>query len=210
MDLTSIYSVLFVSLLVSAIFFMLGTLFELIMTSYALRSKAALYNFMTKNSIKESNEPAFAMMIRKCGHLEQSAGNWTVPIVVMMKALLDQKDEQSNFFDILNENISLCDDKIVKNFLQRRSKSLAKYLMIYLFFGSPILPFLFTLLFCLLYFYPTTAGMVVVAALVFVALYVYAKLFAKLLKKSSRMDNLNVLAQVIEKQNDNTGETQCN
>ena len=205
MDLTSIYSALFVLLLVSAIFFMLGALFELIITNYALRSKAALYNFMSTNSIEDRNEPAFIMMIKKCEHLEQSAGNWTVPIVVMIKALMDQKDNQSNFFEVLNERINSCDSEIARNFLLKRKQSLAKYLMIYLFFGSPIFPSLFMLWICLSYFDPM-AGMVVFAVLSIMALPIYAIL----LKKSSRMDNLNVLAQVIEKQNDNIGETQCN
>ena len=182
MDLISIYSVLFVLLLVSVIFVILGILLELTVKNYTLRSKAALYNFMTKNSITSRNEPAFAMMIKKYGHLEQSAGNWTVPVVVMMKALLDQKDNQSNFFDTLNKSINLCNNQVAKKFLHRRRQSLAKYLLIYLFFGSPVFPFLFALLICLSYFDPTV-GIFLVTALAFFALSIYARL----LKKSSRM-----------------------
>ena len=135
-------SIIIRALIWLAVFFSLGYLFKIIIESYALRSKATLYNFIVDNSVSNRDLETLHLIIRKCEHLAQSAGNWTVPMIVIAQAAVDTRSNRSNFFEMLQQGIDSCQDEGVKLFLQLRKKSLEKYLLIYLFFGSPIIPLL--------------------------------------------------------------------
>ena len=127
-------SIIIRALIWLAVFFSLGYLFKIIIESYALRSKATLYNFIVDNSVSNRDLETLHLIIRKCEHLAQSAGNWTVPMIVIAQAAVDTRSNRSNFFEMLQQGIDSCQDEGVKLFLQLRKKSLEKYLLIYLFF----------------------------------------------------------------------------
>ena len=183
-------------LILLAIFFALGYLFKIIIESYALRSKATMCSFFANNSVKNKDLEAFNIIIRKCEHLAQSAGNWTVPIIVIAQAAEDVRSNRNNFFEKLQQRIDSCQDEKVKVFLQLRKKSLEKYLLIYLFFGSPIIPLLALASAYLCYlFFMSSPLLALLALLTFLIVGYLKKIFDV---KNLRLALLSCLARLIE------------
>jgi uncharacterized membrane protein len=148
---------LFAILILLIVVITIGYFFKVIIENYAFRSKADIYLFLIneglfcEDDVCSRNIEIGNILIKKYDHLAQSAGNWSVPVAMIYLLWKNRKQKKQSDIATLDEKISNIEDDEIRFFLHRRRTSLAKYLLLYLAFGSPVIPFSFAFGFFLIY-----------------------------------------------------------